>query len=515
MPSRLQPFLLLAVLLGAAAPSQAAPPNLVFILADDLGYGEAGCYGQAKIRTPHLDQLARDGLRFTRHYAGAPVCAPSRCVLLTGRHLGHAEIRNNRDSGNGKKFPGQFPLTEEALTIAEALKKAGYATGGFGKWGLGPTDTTGSPLRQGFDRFYGYNCQRNAHSYYPPFLDDDHGIEEINATPVPGHRRQTEGEVTAEAYRADTYAPDRILEEALAFLDRFGPAGKEGGAKAAAPGKGPFFLYLPFVEPHVAMQPPQEWVDRYPEEWDRDNGPYRGGSGYLPHPRPRAGYAAMISDLDEHVGAILKKLDDLGLRENTVVIFTSDNGTTHGGRNPRFGVGGVDSKFFNSTAGLRGFKGSVHEGGLRVPTIMRWPGVIAPGSTTDLPSYFPDWFPTLCTLAGTEAPSALDGMDLTPLLRGATPPERKKPMVWEFHGYGGQLAVMDGPWKAVRTGALRKKPGAWELYHLGNDPGEQHDLAAKHPDILQGLRDAYRADRSPNPNFPFPLLDGQAGPGAP
>ncbi|NNM30612.1 MAG: sulfatase-like hydrolase/transferase, partial [Akkermansiaceae bacterium] len=355
-------LLTLAAGLWPAALAAGEKPNIVFILADDLGYGELGSYGQGKIRTPHLDQLAREGMRLTRHYTGAPVCAPARCVLMTGRHLGHAEIRNNGDSGKGGPFPGQRPITAGAVTIAEVLQAAGYATGGFGKWGLGPTDGSGSPIRQGFDRFYGYNCQRNAHSFFPPFLDDDEGIETINANPVPGHLRKPEGEIKAGDYRAETYAPDRILEEAVEFLD----AHKDG----------PFFLYCPFVEPHLAMHPPQEWLDRYPEEWDREKGVYRGQNGYLPHPRPRAGYASMISDLDEHVGTILKRLDHHGLRDKTLVIFTSDNGTTHGSRDPKFGVGGVDAAFFNSTAGLRGFKGSVHEGGIRVPAIVRRPGVV-------------------------------------------------------------------------------------------------------------------------------------------
>ncbi|MFG0256218.1 MAG: sulfatase-like hydrolase/transferase, partial [Rhodopirellula sp. JB053] len=285
------------------------PPNIVLILADDLGYGELGCYGQQKIKTPNLDRLAEQGMRLTEHYCGAPVCAPSRCVLMSGRHLGHSEIRGNRDSGNGKRFPGQWPISGDLVTIAEVLQRAGYATGGFGKWGLGPTESSGGPNRQGFDRFFGYNCQRNAHSYYPPFLDSDEQRETLNESPVPGHQKKPSGDVVAEVYRADVYAPDRILAVALAWLDQNS--------------SGPFFLYLPFVEPHVAMQPPQEWVDRYPERWDAENGPYRGQNGYLPHPRPRAAYAAMISDLDEHVGAVMGRLKECGVDDNTIVVFTS------------------------------------------------------------------------------------------------------------------------------------------------------------------------------------------------
>lgn len=477
---------LLLISLLFLSPLAATPPNIVFILADDLGYGEVGCYGQEKIKTPHIDRLAKEGLRFTRHYSGAAVCAPARCVLLTGRHLGHAEIRNNGDSGNGRRFPGQWPISDEALTIAEVLKGAGYVTGGFGKWGLGPSDSTGGPNNQGFDRFYGYNCQRNAHSYYPPFLDDDRGEEVINEHPIPGHQRQPEGEVKADDYRADTYAPDRILEEALEFLD----ANKER----------PFFLYLPFVEPHLAMHPPQEWVDRYPEAWDEGNGPYRGQVGYLPHPRPRAGYAAMISDLDEHIGTILDRLDKYGISENTLVIFTSDNGTTLPRKDPKFHIGGVDAQFFNSTAGLRGWKGSLYEGGIRVPTVVRWPGMVKPNTSTDIPSYFPDWFATLCAVSNQTLPDNIDGENLLPVITSNSGEfQRRKPMLWEFHGYGGQQAVMDGPWKAVRQRVKSKTPGPWELYNLDADPGETKNLADEKPEILKRLTEVARTDRTPNP----------------
>ena len=502
--SSLQVLALLIFSTVAAAAADPSPktgdlkkPNIVFIMADDLGWGEVGCYGQKKIKTPNLDRLAREGMRFLRHYTGAPVCAPARCVLMTGRHLGHAEIRNNGDSGNGRKFPGQWPITAEAVTIAESLREAGYTTGGFGKWGLGPTDTSGSPIRQGFDRFYGYNCQRNAHSFFPPFLDDDEGIETINKKPIPGHQRKPEGQIRADDYRSETYAPDRILAEALKFLD-------DNRTR-------PFFLYCPFVEPHVAMHPPREWVQHYPEEWDKAKGVYRGQNGYLPHPRPRAGYAAMISDLDEHVGSILKRLDEHNLAENTLVIFTSDNGTTHRSRDPKFGVGGVDADFFNSTAGLRGFKGSVYEGGIRVPCIIRWPGVTKPGGTDTTPSYFPDWFPTLCDVAGSKYPGKLDGDTLLPLLITARETkqsfQRRKPLIWEFHGYRGQLAVIDGKWKAVRQKVRTKQPGPWELYDLASDAAESRDLSQTHPEVVAKLEKAFLSDRSRSKRYPLKLYE--------
>ncbi len=488
-------FFALCINLTAALPCPGQQTNIVFILADDLGYGELGCYGQSKIRTPNLDRLASQGMRFTQHYSGAPVCAPARCVLLTGQHLGHAQIRGNRDSGNGRVFPGQWPLTEDAVTIAESLKQAGYQTGAFGKWGLGPSNTSGSPVKQGFDRFYGYNCQRNAHSYYPLFLDTDEKEVRVNQYPVPGHDSKPEGEVRAADYRAENYAPDLILEEALRFIDKHRDQA--------------FFLYLAFVEPHVAMQPPQEWLEQYPQAWDQEHGVYRGQNGYLPHPRPRAAYASMISDLDEHVGAILQRLEDHGLADNTVVIFTSDNGPTHGSRDKRFHVGGADCTFFNSTGGLRGFKGSCYEGGIRVPCIVKWPGHICPGTTSDLPSYFPDWFPTLGTIGGADLPTQqqLDGIDLTAELKGESTPVRIKPMVWDFHGYGGIVAVRQGKWKALRRKLKSRQPADWELYDLADDPNETLDLAQKYPEVVSQLELAYIENRNAEPDFPCPVYD--------
>lgn len=471
-------------------------PNIVFILADDLGYAELGCYGQAKIQTPNLDALADEGIRFTQHYSGAPVCAPARCTLLTGQHLGHAEIRGNRDSGNGRVFPGQWPISDDIVTIAEVLQQAGYATGAFGKWGLGPSNTTGSPIRQGFDRYFGYNCQRNAHSFYPPFLDSDEREVRLNAFPIPGHHRQPDGPVNAEDYRSQHYAPDRILAKAIEFID----ASKDQ----------PFFLYLPFVEPHVAMQPPQSWIDHYPEEWDAENGPYRGDNGYLPHPRPRAAYAAMISDLDEHVGTILKRLKRHGLTDDTIVIFSSDNGPTHGGRNPNFHIGGAGCTFFDSNGPLKGFKGSVDEGGIRVPCIVRWPGHVPAGATTDYASYFPDWFPTLSEIGNGDLPDqTLDGVSLVDVIAGDLN-RRAEPMIWSFAGYGGQAAVRLGDWKAVRRNLNRPQPTDWELYDLSTDIGETNDVAASNPDLVAKIEATFVSERTVEPDFPMAAYDTDA-----
>lgn len=470
------------------------PPNVVLILADDLGWGELGSYGQELIRTPHLDQLASEGMRFTQCYAGAPVCAPSRNVLLTGKHLGHVTIRGNKPAQNtaGERVEGQHPIPASALTIAEVFREAGYATGAMGKWGLGPVGSSGAPNAQGFDRFFGYNCQRVAHSYYPPHLWRDELKIELNAEPIGAYARQPEGQVELQPWLGENYAPAQILDEALSFIHEHRDE--------------PFFLYLPFVEPHVAMQPPIELVESYPESWDPE--PYRGQFGYLPHPRPRAGYAAMITDLDRHVGAVLKTLEELGLAENTLVIFTSDNGTTHGGSSAsNLGVGGVDSGFFNSTAGLRGFKGSVYEGGLRVPLIVRWPGRVAAGSSSQQPTYFPDWFPTLCAAMDFEVPAGLDGISILPTLTGEGQQAARNPMVWVFPEYGGQVAVRFDDWKLVRRDLLRKNQlaGPWELYHIPRDPAEASNLAAEHPELVAQGEAILRQETAENPLFPVPL----------
>ena len=462
------------------------PPNIVLILADDLGYGELGSYGQTKIKTPHLDRLAEQGMRFTRHYSGAPVCAPARCVLLTGKQLHRAQIRGNKKF---PKFEGQWPLEKGTQTLATALQNAGYQTGGFGKWGLGNATNSGNPNSLGFDTFYGYYCQRVAHSYYPPYLNHNDRRETLNVPPVPGHYKVPEDQRANfdgfARFEGRVYAPDRILAEALQFV-------RENSAR-------PFFLYLPFVEPHVAMQPPGEWVDAYPTEWDEK--PYLGTSGYTPHPRPRAGYAAMISDLDEHVGFVMAELEALGLAENTLVLFTSDNGPTHD-------VGGADTKFFHSTGGLHGRKGSVFEGGLRVPLIARWPGRIPAKTVCQRPSGFHDLLPTLCEVAGAKKPKGTHGESLVPcLLNGASGP-RKTPMVWEFHGYRGQQAVLfPNDIKVVRRN-VRKEPGPWQVFDLAQDPQESTDLSKSHPEWIQKAKKILAEERTPNANFPMKTLDG-------
>jgi arylsulfatase A len=427
-------------------------PNIVFILADDLGYGELGCYGQRKIRTPHLDRLARQGMRFTDGYTGAPVCAPARCNLLTGKHAGHAYIRDNHEIGTWESFEGQLPLPAGTATLAAMLKEQGYATGAFGKWGLGGVGSTGDPLNMGFDTFLGYNCQRHAHDLYPRYLIRDSAKLFLEGNP---------GGPTG-----STYAPDIIADGMLDFIR----ANKDR----------PFFLYHPNPLPHLALQAPQEEIDRYKGLWPET--PYTGTS-YQPHPTPKACYAAMISILDRHVGSILALLEELGLDDNTLVVFTSDNGPTHVKDQ-------VDYEFFESAGPLRGLKGSVYEGGIRVPLIARWPGRIKAGDASGVPVAHYDVPATLADLLGAEPPGGTDGLSFLPTLLGRPRRQaRHEFLFWDFAGYGGQLAVRMGPWKGVKRD-LKKNPDApLELYDLDRDIAERDDLAARRPDIAARIEE--------------------------
>lgn len=466
--------------------------NVVFILADDLGWGEVGVYGQKKIPTPNLDTLAAQGVRFRQHYSGAPVCAPSRCVLMTGKHLGHAEVRGNRAMNKvepDKYFEGQHPLSEGAFTLAMAFQKAGYRTGAMGKWGLGPVGSSGDPNKKGIEYFFGYNCQSVAHSYYPPYLWRNNEQVRINAKPIPGQARQPEGEVRMEDWIGETYAPKLMMAEAEQFIDRH---------KAE-----PFFLYLPFIEPHVSIHPSKESVEKFPEEWD--DRPYRGEAGYVPHPRPHAGYAAMIHDLDSYVGRVLARLEQHGLTEKTLVIFSSDNGATLPRPPSTFHVGGAGGNFFESVRDLRGWKGSVYEGGIRVPTIARLPGKIPAGVVSDTPGYFADWFPTLCEAVGLPVPDGLDGESLWSVLTSGQDRARQKPMLWVFPEYGGQVAVRIGSMKLVRQNLKTRKPGPWEVYDLDKDRGETTDLAADHPELIRQAEELLRREVNDNAVFPLPI----------
>jgi arylsulfatase A len=473
-------FVLLSVLNSASAKERL--PNIIFLLADDLGYEELGCYGQKLIKTPHIDRIAKEGIRFTQHYSGNAVCAPSRCCLMTGKHPGHAYIRSNGKPKGlehlakkfGWEFPGQNPIPDSEVTVAEVLKQKGYATAAIGKWGLGHFGTTGDPNKQGFDLFYGFNGQRHAHNHYPKFLWRNRK-KEIQ----PGNDRTLNGK---------TYSQDQFTDTALNFI-------RENKAK-------PFFLYMPFAIPHLSIQVPESSLKQYKGKITEAAYKHRG---YLKHPFPRAGYAAMISHMDRDIGKIMSLVKKLNLDDNTLVIFTSDNGPTYNR------LGGSDSDFFKSAGPFRGLKGSLYEGGIRVPLVARWPGKIQPGTVSHHISAFWDVLPTLAEFTGTKAPDRIDGISFAPTLLGQPKKQQKHEyLYWEFPSYGGQQVVRMENWKAVRQGIMKrgnKKRLKIELYNLKTDPGEQNDVAAKHPEIVAKMRKIMESGRKPSQLFPIPALD--------
>ena len=487
-------FLILLYFSLTFSKSVARKPNVIFILADDLGYNELGSYGQKKIKTPHLDQLAKEGMRFTRNYSGNAVCAPSRCVLMTGKHPGHAFIRNNGEL----KPEGQRPIPLHEVTIAEVFKNEGYVTGAFGKWGLGGPGTEGDPMNQGFDRFYGYNCQRHAHSYYPDYLWSDRDrIPLQNNPPVPGHASLAKGAdpqdpKSYEIFKGKDFSSDRINEQALKFI-------KKNKDK-------PFFLYYPTLIPHVALHVPDEELKPYLKlKWNDPPFTRSQGYGYTPHFTPRAAYAAMITRMDRYIGNVVKLIDQLGLTNDTIVIFTSDNGTTHLKLE-------VDYDFFNSVGKLRGLKGSLYEGGIRVPLIVKWPGRIQSGSVSDQRTGFEDWMITLHDLIDAKIPlvATHDGYNLKPSLLGKANSKRP-PLYREFSGYGGQQAVWMGKWKGIRQKMIRKgknhDPLKIELYDLSVDESETKDLAFKPPGIVDKLKKMMRDQHIPSKEFPIKIID--------
>jgi len=448
----------------------ATRPNIVYILADDLGYGDLGCFGQKDIRTPSLDRMAHEGMRFTQHYAGSTVCAPSRSCLMTGQHTGHTPIR-----GNKEYYPeGQHPLPAEAVTVAEILKRAGYATGAFGKWGLGYPGSEGDPIKQGFDEFYGYNCQRFAHNYYPRFLW--HNDKKLT---LAGN----------EGKKTEQYAPDIIQQQTLKFID----ANKDR----------PFFLYVPHIIPHAELLVPDDDIVRsyrgkFPEKPYEgiDDGPDYKAGGYGSAKTPCANFAAMITRLDKHVGEILDKLRETGLDKKTLVIFSSDNGPhAEGGANPAY---------FNSSGGLRGQKRDLYEGGIRVPMLAWWPGKVAAGAKTDYISAFWDVMPTFAELAGADAPEDIDGISFLPTLLGKTHKQKEHDyLYWEFHEYGGKQAVRKGKWKAIRLEVRNDPNGPLELYDLQADPQEKKNIASQHPDIVRQMEQIMRQARTESDVFLF------------
>lgn len=497
-------FTILSLLTAFYGFSQSSRPNIVYILADDLGYGDVGCYGQQKIETPNIDQLAKNGMRFTQHYAD-PVCAPSRYLLMTGIHSGRAYIRGNdewEERGDVWNFKameanpfleGQRPIPDSTITIAEVLKKAGYTTGIVGKWGLGAPFTSGAPNHQGFDYFYGFICQRQDHTYYSGHLWE-------NETRVPLNNRIVDPQVTFpkgldsmdeknyDIYQQRDYAPDFLIKAAVNFIDK--NAGK------------PFFLFYPSPLPHLSLQAPKKSVDYYHKKFG-DEKPFLGGS-YFPCRYPHATYAAMITALDEQVGTIIKELKRKGVYDNTIIMFCSDNG-------PAFNAG-VDPVYFNSAGPFKGEygwgKGFVHEGGIREPFIVQWPHKTKAGSTSDMISSTIDMMPTICELLQVKAPRNIDGISILGKITGKKQEQQHPYLYWEFPEYGGQLAVRLGNWKGIVLN-ITKGNMQWQLFDLASDIQEQHDVAGEHPDIIQKMKDiAKKEHRTPEVNtFVMPALE--------
>ncbi|HPA44804.1 MAG TPA: arylsulfatase [bacterium] len=427
-------------------------PNIIFIMADDLGYGHLECYGQKRIRTPHLNSMAAEGMKFTQCYSGAPVCAPSRCTLMTGLHGGHASVRGNT---------GGIPLLPEDLTVAEILKESGYTTGLFGKWGLGEHGTAGIPNEQGFDEFFGWLHQIHAHFYYPEYL----------------WHNDTRYPLEGNDGKSGQYAHDVVVEKAFDFVRRHGsPSGLDQ--------RKPFFLYLAFAIPHYELLVPedslQEYRGKFPEK------PYIGrgrGTGYpvdyAAQETPKAALAAMITRMDQNIGRLVSLLKELGIDDNTIIFFTSDNGASDGPADP---------EFFNAMAGLRGLKTQLYEGGIRVPMIVQWPGKIQRDSTCNHVCYFPDILPTLADLAGTESPKSIDGLSILPSLLGQNRTGKSQSeheyLYWETDGC---RALRMGNWKALQKYDKEGKETDFELYDLSIDPAEQANLADKKPDIAENL----------------------------
>ena len=450
----------------------ASGPNIVLIVADDLGWCELGSYGQKKIKTPHLDRLAQQGMRLTRHYSGSPVCAPSRCVLMTGKHPGHAFIRNNKEV----KPEGQHPIPAAEVTLAELLKRRGYACGAFGKWGLGEPGTTGIPNRQGFDTFFGYLNQGHAHNYYPDYLWRN---EEKVALP----NEVAKGVATKRV----TYSHDLFAAEAVDFVER----NKER----------PFFLYLALTIPHANNE--AGWrkgkagetgdAKAAPDALGRATGdgmevpsdePYSGE----PWPQVEKNFAAMVTRMDRDVGRLMARLKELGLDEDTIVFFTSDNGPHR--------EGGHDPNFFDDNGPLRGIKRDLYEGGIRVPMIVRWPGQVKAGSVSDQVWAFWDFLPTAAELAGAEPPEGIDGISMRPALTGR-PQKDHAYLYWEFHEGGFHQAVRMGDWKGVRHGL----EGKVEVYDLRGDVGEKRNVAGEQDAVAGKMEEILGVCRTDSPHF--------------
>ena len=451
--------------------SNIAKPNIIYILADDLGYGDVGYLGQQKFDTPNIDKLAAAGMVFTQHYSGATVCAPSRSALLTGMHTGHTAIRGNKEV----RPEGQHPMPAETFTLAEMLKDAGYKTSVFGKWGLGFPGSEGDANMQGFDEFYGYNCQRIAHNYYPYHLW--HNQEKIIL-------KGNEGKGQA------VYAPEFLHNKALQYL------------VDSKKSNSPFFMFYATPLPHAELLLPKEYIEPYIGELEPetkyvgvDDGPNCKNGGYGSQEYPHAAFAAMIHLLDTQVGEIVAKLEALGIAENTIVVFTSDNGPHR--------EGGADPEYFDSNGIYKGFKRDLYEGGVHVPMIVKWPNTIKAGSTTDHISAFWDIMPTFADVTGAKVADDLDGISFLPTLEGKETQKKHEYLYWEFHEKGGRVAIRKGKWKAVKYHVLKHANRTIELYDLEKDPSENNNVAAQHLKLVSELTKLMQEARTPSDIFKF------------
>ncbi len=443
-------------------------PNIIYILADDLGFGDLSFTGQEKFSTPNIDKLTKDGMFFSQHYSGSTVCAPSRSSLISGLHTGHTFIR-----GNKEVLPeGQYPMKTSLTTLPKLLQTAGYVTGAFGKWGLGYPGSEGDPNNQGFDEFYGYNCQRQGHNYYPYHLW--HNQTKIV---LDGNKEK----------QTNNYAPELIHNEALSFIEK----NKDTT----------FFMYYPSVIPHAELAAPEKYMAKFRGKFltqknyiGIDEGERYKNGGYGSQKEPHTAFAAMMYILDQQVGEIRKKVEELGIANNTLIIFTSDNGPHK--------EGGADPTFFNSNGELKGFKRDLYEGGIRVPMGAYWPGKIQANSTSDHISAFWDLLPTVCEIAQIKKPKNIDGISFLPELLGNSQKDHKY-LYWEFHEFGGKQAVRLGDWKGVRLKMSDNKEAPIELYNLKNDIGEQTNVASENPKIVAKIIGIMKNDHTPSREFSF------------
>ena len=428
-------------------------PNIIFIMADDLGYGDLSCYGQKKFQTPYIDSIAKDGIKFTQFYSGSTVCAPSRCSLMTGLHTGHTQIRGNKPVAP----EGQYPLKSGTITITNLLKNAGYVCGMFGKWGLGSPGSSGDPMEY-FDEFFGYNCQRKAHNYFPEYL---------------WHNRQ---KVKLDG---KTYSHDLIMQKALDFIK----ANKNKN----------FFCYIPLTIPHGAMQVPKNIKEKYEELYPQYNTQivHYGKKSIR---NPIAAFRGMMEKLDNSVGDIIKLLQVLDLKDNTLVIFTSDNGAHH--------EGGHKPAFWKSTGHLRGLKRDLYEGGIRVPFIAEWPGKIKQGTVSNQPFAFWDILPTFCELAGISSPNNIDGISFLPSLLGEKQKAHKY-LYWDFPAAGGKQAIRMGKYKLIELNTRNPKRKRFELYNIEKDPSEQKNILKQNPEIVRQMKTLMEKARTPSKLFPL------------